>query len=60
MNSSCVRVERAKRELAQSQRSIAEIARDVGFGSRIRMYEAFRCEVGSLPEPIVNKENLGI
>lgn len=44
-----VRIERAKRELAQSQRSMAEIARDVGFGDRMRLYEVFRRDVGVTP-----------
>lgn len=44
-----VRLERAKRELTQSKRSITEIARDVGFGSRMRMYDVFRREVGVTP-----------
>ena len=44
-----VRIERAKRELTQSKRSIAEIARDVGFDDRMRMYEVFRREVGVTP-----------
>jgi LacI family transcriptional regulator len=44
-----VRIERAKRELTQSKRSVAEIARVVGFGSRMRLYDAFRCEVGVTP-----------
>ncbi|QDU26586.1 Xylose operon regulatory protein [Anatilimnocola aggregata] len=44
-----VRIERAKRELAESKRSMAEIARDVGFGDRKRMYDVFRREVGITP-----------
>lgn len=44
-----VRIERAKRELAQSKRSIAEIAQDVGFGDRMRMYEVFRRELNVTP-----------
>ena len=44
-----VRIERAKRELDQSKRSIAEIAQAVGFGSRMRLYDAFRHEVGVTP-----------
>lgn len=44
-----VRIERAKRELAQSSRSMAEIARDVGFGDRMRLYEIFLREVGITP-----------
>jgi LacI family transcriptional regulator len=44
-----VRIERAKRELAQSQRSLAAIARDVGFGTIQRLYEVFRRELGVSP-----------
>jgi LacI family transcriptional regulator len=44
-----VRIERAKRELTQSTRSLAEIARDVGFGDAMRMYEVFRRELGTTP-----------
>ena len=44
-----VRIERAKRELTQSSRSVNEIARDVGFGRAMRMYEAFRRELGVAP-----------
>jgi len=44
-----VRVERAKRELAQSDRPLAAIARDVGFGTIQRLYEVFSREVGVAP-----------
>ena len=44
-----VRIERAKRELTQTKRSLADIARDVGFGDRMRMYEVFRRELGVTP-----------
>jgi len=44
-----VRIERAKRELAQSKRPIYEIARDIGFGRAMRMYIAFRRELGVTP-----------
>jgi LacI family transcriptional regulator len=44
-----VRLERAKRELAQGTRSVAEIARAVGFGEAMRMYEVFRRELGVTP-----------
>lgn len=44
-----VRIERAKRELAQSNRSLKEIARNVGFGEAIRMYEVFCRELGVSP-----------
>jgi LacI family transcriptional regulator len=44
-----VRIERAKRELTQSKRSIKAIAQDVGFGDGMRMYEVFRRELGITP-----------
>lgn len=44
-----VRIERAKRELAGSDRSIDAIARDVGFGTIQRLYEVFRRELGISP-----------
>jgi len=44
-----VRIERAKRELTQSERPLSEIARDVGFGPAKRMYEVFRRELGMSP-----------
>lgn len=44
-----VRVERAKRELAQSDRPLAAIARDVGFGTIHRLYEVFSRELGISP-----------
>lgn len=44
-----VRIERAKRELAQSRRPLSEIARDVGFGEAMRMYDVFRRELGVTP-----------
>jgi LacI family transcriptional regulator len=44
-----VRIERAKRELAQSDRRLADIARDVGFGGSMRMCEVFRRELGVTP-----------
>ncbi len=44
-----VRIERARRELTQSNRSLAEIARDVGFGEAMRMYEVFRRELDTTP-----------
>lgn len=43
------RTERAKRELAQGQRSMRDIARNVGFGKSMRMYEVFRRELGITP-----------
>ncbi len=44
-----VRIERAKRELAQSDRTLDAIARDVGFGNIQRLYEVFRRELGMTP-----------
>ena len=44
-----VRIERAKRELARSDRPLAAIARAVGFSEAARMYEVFRREVGITP-----------
>jgi len=44
-----LRIERAKRELAHSDRRLSEIARDTGFGESIRMCEVFRREVGMTP-----------
>lgn len=44
-----VRIERAKRELAQGNRPLDAIARDVGFGSIQRLYEVFRRELGLSP-----------
>jgi LacI family transcriptional regulator len=44
-----VRIERAKRELAQSDRPLDAIARDVGFVNIQRLYEVFRRELGVAP-----------
>ena len=44
-----VRIERAKRELAQSDRRIEQVARDVGFKTANRMCEIFRRELGVTP-----------
>lgn len=44
-----VRIERAKRELAQGQRSLTAIARDTGFGTSQRLQEVFRRELGVSP-----------
>lgn len=44
-----VRIERAKRELAQGDRPLAAIAHDIGFGTIQRLYEVFRREVGVSP-----------
>lgn len=52
-----VRIERAKRELTQSKRRLSDIARDVGFGTSMRMYEVFRRELGVTPRAY-RKEHL--
>lgn len=44
-----VRIERAKRELTQSDRPIQDIARDTGFGRAMRMYNAFVRELDITP-----------
>lgn len=44
-----VRLERAKRELVQSKRRLSDIARDVGFGAAMRMYDVFCREMGVTP-----------
>ncbi|MEM1354011.1 MAG: substrate-binding domain-containing protein [Planctomycetota bacterium] len=44
-----VRVERAKRELTESDRRVADIAKEVGFGDPMRLYEVFRREFGLSP-----------
>ncbi len=44
-----VRIERAKRELADGRRSLAEISRAVGFGPVNRLQHVFRREVGMTP-----------
>lgn len=53
-----VRIERAKRELVQSNRSLSQIAQDVGFGDRMRLYEVFCREVGQTPSAF-RKERRG-
>lgn len=53
-----VRIERAKRELVDGKRSLAEIARDVGFGDRMRMYEVFRRELGVTPRAFRQQRRL--
>jgi LacI family transcriptional regulator len=53
-----VRIERAKRELAQSKRPIQEIARDVGFGRSKRMSEAFGRELGVTPREYRRKRQV--
>ncbi|VTS07724.1 substrate-binding domain-containing protein [Tuwongella immobilis] len=44
-----VRIERAKRELAQGDRSLTAIAQNVGFGTIQRFYEVFQRELGLSP-----------
>lgn len=44
-----VRIERAKRELAQGDQRLAVIARNVGFGTIQRLHEVFRRELGISP-----------
>ncbi len=44
-----VRIERAKRELTQSDRPLSLIARDIGFGTIQRLYEVFSREMGISP-----------
>ena len=44
-----VRIERAKRELTQTDRPLEEISRETGFGPRKRMYEVFCRDVGLSP-----------
>ncbi len=45
-----VRLERAKQALTQTQQSVAQIARAVGFGSVLRMCSTFQREVGVSPK----------
>lgn len=44
-----IRLERAKRELVQSDRSLKEIACDVGCGDAVRLADLFRRELGVTP-----------
>ncbi|MEX0866260.1 MAG: substrate-binding domain-containing protein, partial [Pirellulales bacterium] len=44
-----VRIERAKRELSDGGRSLAEISEVVGFGPVARLHQVFRREVGMTP-----------
>lgn len=55
-----VRLERAKRELAQGNRSLSAIARDVGFGDSLRMCEVFRRELGMTPSAYRRQRQLEI
>lgn len=51
-----LRIERAKRELLCSQQPIAEIARQVGFGTSAQMCQVFQREVGLSPS-VYRKRN---
>lgn len=44
-----VRIERAKRELIESPSKLSDIARKVGFGNAMHMYEVFRRELKITP-----------
>jgi LacI family transcriptional regulator len=44
-----VRIERAKRELAESDKPLSKIAVDVGFGQLTQMYQVFCRETGASP-----------
>lgn len=52
------RLERAKRELVQSSRSLDAIARDVGFGTRRQMCEVFRRELDVTPREYRKRRQL--
>ena len=53
-----VRIERAKRELAQSGQTLATIARTVGFSAVERLNEVFRREIGMSPGAYRKKHRL--
>jgi len=53
-----VRIERAKRELTQSGRSLAQIAHDVGFGPPESMQQVFVREVGLTPSEYRAQRNV--
>lgn len=53
------RLERAKRELTQSTRPLALVARDSGFGTIQRLYEVFVREVGVAPSEYRRQRLLG-
>ena len=53
-----VRIERAKRELARNDQSLASIAKETGFGSIQRLYEVFRRELGISPSTYRSQRNL--
>jgi LacI family transcriptional regulator len=44
-----VRIERAKRELVQTNDSMAEVAKRVGFETGLRLYQVFQREIGVAP-----------
>lgn len=52
------RIERAKRELAQSERPIKEIALAVGFRDAMRLYDVFRRELGVTPREYRSQRQL--
>jgi len=54
-----VRIERAKRELVQTDRTATEIARAVGFRDANRMYEVFVREVGVSPSQYRKERQIG-
>ena len=54
-----VRINRAKRELTQSNRSMSDIARDIGFSSSERLNEVFRRELGISPSQYRKQHQLG-
>jgi LacI family transcriptional regulator len=54
-----VRIERAKRELTETQRSLSEIARTVGFKERMRLCDIFRRELGVTPSEYRQQRRLG-
>jgi LacI family transcriptional regulator len=54
-----VRVERAKRELAASNRPLDAVARAAGFGSIQRLYEVFRRELGMSPGEYRARRRIG-
>lgn len=54
-----VRLERAQRELAFSDRPIGQIAGATGFGEPMRMYATFRRELGVTPSEYRNRRRKG-
>lgn len=55
-----VRIERAKRELAQSKLTLSEIAHNVGFGTIQRLYEIFQRELGISPSDYRKQRQVGV